>query len=59
MTFKAGASLLAIAATLLEPTAAFWRLPCRAQSAVARIDPIVDKGRISAHLHNIFGGSSK
>ena len=38
---------------------AFWRLPCRGRSGVARLDPIVDPGEISSHVHAIHGGGSK
>ncbi|KAJ5381906.1 uncharacterized protein N7496_004334 [Penicillium cataractarum] len=39
-------------------TSAFWRLPCRGRTGVARLDPIVDPGEISSHVHAIHGGGS-
>jgi hypothetical protein len=48
------------AAALLSGTAdAFWRMPCHARTALARLDPIVDEGVASSHAHTIHGGSSK
>jgi hypothetical protein len=48
------------AAALLSGTAdAFWRMPCHSRTALARLDPIVDKGTASSHAHTIHGGSSK
>lgn len=38
---------------------AFWRLPCRGRTGVARLDPIVDPGEVSSHVHVIHGGGSK
>ncbi|OJD33503.1 wsc domain-containing protein [Diplodia corticola] len=37
---------------------AFWRMPCRGRTGLARIDPIVDNGVVSGHAHAIHGGSS-
>ena len=37
---------------------AFWRMPCRGRTGLARIDPIVDTGVVSTHAHAIHGGSS-
>lgn len=38
--------------------AAFWRMPCRSQTGYARIDPLVDPGSVSDHVHAITGGGS-
>lgn len=38
---------------------AFWRLPCRGRTGVARLDPIVDPGEVSSHVHAVHGGGSK
>lgn len=38
---------------------AFWRLPCRGRTGVARLDPIVDPGEVSSHVHVVHGGGSK
>jgi hypothetical protein len=40
-------------------TDAFWRLPCRGRTGVARLDPIVDPGEVSSHVHVVHGGGSK
>ncbi|KAH7054240.1 WSC domain-containing protein [Macrophomina phaseolina] len=37
---------------------AFWRMPCRGRTGLARIDPIVDTGVVSSHAHAIHGGSN-
>ncbi|CAG8899855.1 unnamed protein product [Penicillium egyptiacum] len=37
---------------------AFWRLPCRGRSGLARVDPIVDPGEVSGHVHAVHGGGS-
>ncbi|KAN0080785.1 protein of unknown function (DUF1996) domain containing protein [Elaphomyces granulatus] len=37
---------------------AFWRLPCRGRSGIARMDPIVQPGKISDHVHAIHGASN-
>jgi hypothetical protein len=36
---------------------AFWRMPCRSRTGLARMDPLVDFGSISDHAHAIHGGS--
>ncbi|KAJ5512424.1 hypothetical protein N7463_001976 [Penicillium fimorum] len=48
---------IAMACLALFPsyTAAFWRLPCRGRSGLARIDPIVDPGEVSGHVHAVHG----
>jgi hypothetical protein len=38
---------------------AFWRLPCRGRTGVARIDPLANFGRVGDHAHVIHGGGSK
>lgn len=40
-------------------TNAFWRLPCRGRTGVARLDPIVDPGAISGHVHAVHGAKSE
>ncbi|KAI5283781.1 hypothetical protein KEM54_001854 [Ascosphaera aggregata] len=45
----------AFTAAFIAPADAFWRLPCRGRSGVARIDPIVDPGRPAAHVHSLHG----
>ncbi|KAI1258422.1 hypothetical protein F5Y18DRAFT_421401 [Xylariaceae sp. FL1019] len=36
---------------------AFWRMECRGQTGLARIDPIVDTGVVGTHSHTIQGSS--
>ncbi|RFU30740.1 hypothetical protein B7463_g5614, partial [Scytalidium lignicola] len=36
---------------------AFWRMPCRSRSGLARIDPLMNNGTVSPHAHSIFGSS--
>jgi hypothetical protein len=56
---KASALSLAVSALSLAGSAdAFWRLPCRGRSGVGRLDPIMDPGHVSDHVHVIHGGSS-
>ncbi|KAH7079756.1 hypothetical protein FB567DRAFT_533286 [Paraphoma chrysanthemicola] len=54
---KSVASLAAVA-LLSGTTNAFWRMPCFSRTALARLDPIVDKGVASSHGHVIHGGSN-
>ncbi|CAI7604931.1 unnamed protein product [Penicillium glandicola] len=51
---------IAMACLALFPTytTAFWRLPCRGRSGVARLDPIVDPGEISSHAHAVHGAGN-
>lgn len=35
----------------------FWRLPCRGQSGIGRVDPLMYPGEVSAHVHTITGGN--
>lgn len=46
-------------ALLVAPASAFWRMECRGVSARARIDPLVDYGKVGSHAHEIFGGQGK
>ncbi|KAG9676634.1 hypothetical protein KCU99_g3545, partial [Aureobasidium melanogenum] len=56
---KASALSLAVSALSLAGSAdAFWRLPCRGRSGVGRLDPIMDPGKVSDHVHVIHGGSN-
>lgn len=38
---------------------AFWRMPCRARSGLARIDPLVSNGTLSEHAHAISESDDK
>ncbi|KAI1135198.1 hypothetical protein F5Y05DRAFT_184629 [Hypoxylon sp. FL0543] len=37
--------------------AAFWRMECRGRTGLARIDPIMDAGVVSPHIHTVHGSS--
>ncbi|KAI5287429.1 hypothetical protein KEM52_001586 [Ascosphaera acerosa] len=47
-----------VAAMLATTAHAFWRLPCRGRTGVARIDPIVDAGGPAAHAHALHGSGA-
>lgn len=34
---------------------AFWRMPCRGRSGLARMDPLMDPGEASYHVHTVHG----
>ncbi|KAL1839072.1 hypothetical protein VTJ49DRAFT_1902 [Mycothermus thermophilus] len=36
---------------------AFWRMECRGRVGLARLDPLVDPGTLSQHVHAIHGSS--
>ncbi|KAF7442882.1 DUF1996 multi-domain protein [Pyrenophora tritici-repentis] len=55
---KSVASYAAAAAVLSGSANAFWRMPCRARTGLARLDPIVDFGIASSHSHTIHGGGN-
>lgn len=48
-----------VALTLVSSVSAFWRMPCRSQTGKGRVDPIMDPGEISSHVHTIHGGGGK
>jgi hypothetical protein len=41
----------------VSPAVAFWRLTCDHPVTIGRVDPIVNPGKISGHLHTVVGGS--
>lgn len=47
------------ALALAGNAAAFWRMPCRSSTGIARIDPLVAPGDVADHSHIVFGGGSK
>ncbi|KAJ5223391.1 hypothetical protein N7468_007933 [Penicillium chermesinum] len=51
-------TFLACLSLLPALTDAFWRLPCRGRNAIGRLDPIIDPGQISSHVHTVHGGGS-
>jgi hypothetical protein len=51
------AQVAAIILAFAGNAAAYWRMPCAGVAGVARIDPIVDKGKPAAHMHTIKGGN--
>ncbi|KAF2125280.1 hypothetical protein P153DRAFT_299688 [Dothidotthia symphoricarpi CBS 119687] len=55
---KSYTTISATVALLSGTTEAFWRMPCHSRTAFARLDPIVDPGVASSHVHAIHGGSN-
>ncbi|KAL5117376.1 hypothetical protein ACEQ8H_004692 [Pleosporales sp. CAS-2024a] len=55
---KSAAAVSAALALLSGTANAFWRMPCRGRTALARLDPIVDVGTAASHGHTIHGGSN-
>lgn len=51
-------STTAAALTLVSGAHAFWRMPCQTETGVARMDPLMDPGRIADHVHTVAGSSS-
>ena len=47
------------AASLLGTANAFWRMECPGRVGLARIDPIMNPGSFSTHVHSIHGSSGK
>lgn len=50
-------SVVALSAGLIARANAFWRMECPGRIGLARIDPIVNPGGDSSHVHSIFGSS--
>ncbi|PMD37148.1 hypothetical protein L207DRAFT_71340 [Hyaloscypha variabilis F] len=57
MHFAISSAALTAGFLFLTPTNAFWRMPCRERSGLARIDPLVSPGSISQHAHAIHGSA--
>jgi hypothetical protein len=56
MKLSTSAQLLVLAAS---SASAFWRMPCRARTGLARIDPLVSNGTLSEHAHALHGSNGK
>jgi len=59
--FSKMASPLAATTVLLAALSgvdAFWRMDCHSRTGLARIDPLVDYGVVSDHVHAIHGGNN-
>ncbi|KAK1758836.1 hypothetical protein QBC47DRAFT_96290 [Echria macrotheca] len=41
----------------IQAVAAFWRMPCRGAVGLACLDPLVNPGEVSQHVHSIHGSS--
>lgn len=52
------AAQVALVVQMLPVADAFWRLPCRGRLGVARIDPLMEPGKVAGHAHVIHGGNS-
>ena len=58
MHFNAPKSfMLGTLASLAGPVSGFWRMSCPSSLLAARMDPIIDPGKVSGHVHTIAGGS--
>ncbi|RYP67675.1 hypothetical protein DL770_008571 [Monosporascus sp. CRB-9-2] len=42
----------------LTGVSAFWRMQCKGRTGLARIDPIMDFGVVSTHVHALHGSSA-
>lgn len=47
-----------IASLVVTLTSAFWRLPCKGNLVVDRLDPLVNPGQLSGHVHTVMGGNA-
>ncbi|KAI9793469.1 MAG: hypothetical protein M1833_000755 [Piccolia ochrophora] len=55
---KAAVTIAAgIVASLAAPAAAFFKVPCAAPLVQERLDPVVNPGKVSGHVHTIMGGN--
>ncbi|OJJ95429.1 hypothetical protein ASPACDRAFT_36013 [Aspergillus aculeatus ATCC 16872] len=52
---KLDVAIVTCLALITDVANAFWRLPCRGRSGVARIDPIMAPGIPSDHVHAVHG----
>ncbi|CAG8283127.1 unnamed protein product [Penicillium olsonii] len=52
---RLSAMLMACLTLFPSSATAFWRLPCRGRAGAARLDPIVDPGKVSGHTHVVHG----
>ncbi|RAH65543.1 DUF1996 domain-containing protein [Aspergillus aculeatinus CBS 121060] len=52
---KLDVAIVTCLAIFTDVANAFWRLPCRGRSGVARIDPIMAPGIPSDHVHAVHG----
>jgi len=50
---------LALSAGLIAGANAFWRMECPGRVGLARMDPIVNPGSVSNHVHAIHGSSGE
>lgn len=51
------ASLVAGLAAFAGVADAFWRLHCQGRSGLARMDPLMDPGEPSYHVHTVHGSN--
>lgn len=52
-----GSQMLGATAALVGSANAFWRMECRHQTGIGRMDPIMDSGEISGHVHTFTGSN--
>ena len=51
--------VVGVVAGMAGSAAAFWRMECHHQTGYGRMDPIVDYGEISGHVHSFTGSNGK
>ncbi|CAJ2507562.1 Uu.00g087480.m01.CDS01 [Anthostomella pinea] len=54
MAFKSATALALLGASSVD---AFFRMECRGSTGLARMDPIMDAGTVSGHVHTVHGSS--
>lgn len=52
-------SILALSTGLIAGANAFWRMECPGRVGLARMDPIINPGEVSGHVHAIHGSSGE
>ncbi|RDW84868.1 hypothetical protein BP6252_02458 [Coleophoma cylindrospora] len=57
MKFSTTTQVVALLSSVLTVDA-FWRMPCRYRSGLARIDPLMNPGTLGTHEHAIHGSSA-
>lgn len=57
LTISSAATSATAALVFAVQVTAFWRMPCRGRTGVARIDPLISPGSVAEHAHVIHGSS--
>ncbi|KAL4888595.1 hypothetical protein BDV59DRAFT_196323 [Aspergillus ambiguus] len=56
-SMRPATALVALLGAFSSTVDAFWRLPCRGRAGLARMDPLMDPGKPSYHVHSVHGSS--